>query len=167
MENKVGNSYVDTLSSFNTKKKYDVIFTSHTNYYWSLDEMDYQKQLDKLISMLKKGGKLLILTLPAESDHYKIMMKQVYPKFDYSKYIVDYYKKKVLVVGVRRFKMRMFIGDILKNNNFFDLNNLYRFIHNTSSYPNVSESKRFLGKIRKFQKKGYLDFKDELIIVEN
>lgn len=166
-ENNVGNVQVGTLSSFNLTKNYDVVFTSHTNYYWSNDEKDYQKQLMKLMSFLKDKGKLLILTLPKNSDHYNIMLKQVYSPFVFSEYIIDFYKKMGFSVKIKKFKMRLFIGDMLTNKHLFDLNNFYRFIHNTNGHPRKDEALSFLGKIKKFQKNGYLDFKDELIIVEN
>lgn len=164
-ENNIGDSYVDTLVSFKSKKKYDTVFTSHTNYYWSLNEEDYKRQLNKIISFVKEGGKLLILTLPEDSDHYNIMLRQVYPKFNYSKYTTDFYRKKGLKVRVKRFRMRMYVGDMLNNMHFFDLNNFYRFIHNTNEYPSKQESGKFRDKLKQFQKNGYLDFKDELIIV--
>lgn len=93
-ENNVRNFYPRTLSTLDTNEKYDVIFTSHTNYYWVLNEKDYQAQLKKLVSLLNKDGKLLILTLPEDSDHYKIALREVYPKFNYSSYISDFYKRK-------------------------------------------------------------------------
>lgn len=166
-ENKIGKTFLGTLSQFKSVKKYDTIFTSHTNYYWASNEADYRKQLIKLISMLKKGGRLLILTLPKKSDHYNIMLKQVYPEFNYSEYIINFYKKHGFKVRTKKFRMRMYVGDILENKNFFDLNNFYTFIHNTNKFPDKQKSLEFLRKIKKYQKRGYLDFKDELIIVTN
>ncbi|MBI2043286.1 class I SAM-dependent methyltransferase [Candidatus Pacearchaeota archaeon] len=165
-ENKIGNSYVNTLSTLRLKKQYDLVFTSHTNYYWAINEKGYRKQLIKILSFVKKGGKLMILTLPEKSDHYNIMLKQVYPKFNYSEYIANFYRKRGLNVRVKRFRMRMYVGDMVRNHHLFDLNNFYRFIHNTNKYPNKRLSERFRTKIRKFQKNGYLDFKDALLIVE-
>lgn len=165
-ENHVGDAYIGTLSDFKPSKKYDTVFTSHTNYYWANDKKDYQEQLMKLISLLNIKGRLLILTLPKNSDHYNIMLKKVYPDFCFSEYISDFYKKRGFSVKTKKFKMRMFIDDMLTNKHFFDLNNFYRFIHNTNNYPNRNASQTFLNKIKKFQKDGYLDFKDELIIVE-
>lgn len=164
-ENKIGESFVNTLASFKANKKYDTIFTSHTNYYWANDEQEYKKQLDKATSLLDKNGRLLILTLPKDSDHYNIMLKQVYPAFNYSEYISNYYKSRGFKVKIIRFKMRMFVGDMLINGKFYEVNNFYKFIHNVDSFPNKNESLRFLQKIKKYQKDGYLDFKDELIIV--
>jgi len=164
-ENKIGESYVDTLASFKPNKKYGTVFTSHTNYYWASDEQEYKKQLDKATSLLDKGGRLLILTLPKDSDHYTIMLKQVYPTFNYSEYISNHYKSKGFKVKIIRFKMRMFVGDMLTNGKFYEVNNFYRFIHNTDETPKKEESKKFLSKLKKYQKGGYLDFKDELIIV--
>lgn len=94
------------------------------------------------------------------------MLKQIYPKFNYSQYIIDYYKKKGFNVRVNRFKMRMYVGDILSTNSTFDLKSFYRFIHNTNSYPSDLEAKKFLNKIKEYQKNNYLDFKDDLIIIE-
>jgi SAM-dependent methyltransferase len=164
-ENNVGDVFEENLSGLNTEKKYDSIFTSHTNYYWADDRKSYDKQLDKLMSLLNKNGNVLILTLPRNSDHYNIMVEEVYPDFVFGEYIVDYYRKKGFRVDVKKFKMRMFVGDILTNKHFFDLNNFYRFIHNQDYMPNESQAKEFLQKIKKFEKKGYLDFKDELIII--
>jgi len=164
-ENKIGESFVDTLSSFESSKKYDSIFTSHTNYYWANSEQEYKKQLDKVASLLNKRGRLLILTLPKDSDHYNIMLRQVYPPFNYAEYISDYYKSKGFKVKIIRFKMRMFVGDMLTNGNSYELNNFYKFIHNTGNFPSKEDSLKFLGKIKHYQKKGYLDFKDELIII--
>lgn len=166
-ENSVRTSFLDNLASFKPKNKYDTVFTSHTNYYWADNEKDYEKQLDKISSLINSNGKLLILTLPEDSDHYNIMLKQVYPRFNYSQYIKEYYQRKGLKVKVIRFKMRMFVKDILSNKNLYDLSNFYKFIHNTDVFPSKEEASMFLEKIKRFQKKGYLDFKDELIVVEN
>ncbi|MFH1592623.1 MAG: class I SAM-dependent methyltransferase [Candidatus Woesearchaeota archaeon] len=68
-ENKVGESFIDTLESLKPKKRYDTVFTSHTNYYWADNEEEYKKQLDKAISLIKQKGQLMILTLPKNSDH--------------------------------------------------------------------------------------------------
>lgn len=164
-ENKIGDSFLDTLESLKFKNQYDTVFTSHTNYYWSDNEEDYKKQLDKAISLVKSDGQLIILTLPENSDHYNIMLKQVYPSFNYSSYIKNYYKEKGLKIKSISFKMRMFIGDIITNKNYYDLGNFYKFIHNTDKFPNKEEAFRFLQKIKKYQNRGYLDFKDELLII--
>jgi len=166
-ENKIGDSFVGNLSNFKPTKKYDSVFTSHTNYYWADNEVDYQKQLDKAISLVKSGGRLLILTLPEESDHYNVMLRQVYPTFNYSEYIREYYKQKGFEVKVIRFKMRMYVKDILTNKNHYELKNFFKFIHNVDNFPSEQESLEFLKKIKQFQKNGYLNFKDELIIVSN
>ena len=107
----------------------------------------------------------MILTLPKESDHYNIMLYPVYSSFNYAEYLSNYYKSKGFNVKTIRFKMRMFVGDMLTNNKFYEINNFYKFIHNVDSFPNRNESLQFLKKIKKYQKRGYLDFKDELIIV--
>lgn len=166
-ENNIGKLYPTTLASFKTNKKYNIIFTSHTNYYWALNKKDYDNQLKKIVTFLKKDGKILILTLPEESDHYRIMLKQAYPIFNYAQYIVDFYKKLGLNVKIKKLRMRMYVGDILSTDKFFDIKTFYRFIHNTDSYPNDLESREFLKKIKKYQKNNYLDFKDYLIIVSN
>ena len=164
-ENNIRNCFVNTLATFKPIRKYDAVFTSHTNYYWAFNEKDYQMQLDKLATLIQEKGKLLILTLPEKSDHYNIMLRQIYPTFNYSEYISAYYKKNGFKVKMKRFKMRMYIGDILSTKSSFDLKSFYRFIHNTDSYPSEADAKKFLEKIKKFQRKGYLDFKDDLIIV--
>lgn len=164
-ENNIGEFFVDTLDSFNPNKKYDTVFTSHTNYYWANEEEDYKKQLDKAISLVDNGGRLLILTLPKDSDHYNIMLQQVYPTFNYSEYISGYYKAKGFKVKIIRLKMRIFVGDMLTNGKFYEVNNFYKFIHNVDSFPNKNEATKFLQKIKKHQKNGYLDFKDELVII--
>ncbi len=164
-ENNIGESFVDTLASFKPNKKYNSVFTSHTNYYWANEEESYKKQLDKAISLVDKRGRLLILTLPKDSDHYNIMLRQVYPTFNYSEYISSYYKTKGFKVKIIRFKMRVFVGDMLANGKFYEVNNFYKFIHNVDSFPNKSEAIQFLQKIKKYQKNGYLDFKDELVII--
>lgn len=164
-ENKVRNFYPNTLANFRTTEKYDIVFTSHTNYYWAVNEKDYQSQLLKLISLLKENGTLLLLTLPKESDHYNIALRQIYPEFNYSQYIANFYRHKGFNVRLRRFRMRMYVGDILNNKKTFDLKNYYRFIHNTDTYPTDGDARKFLEKIRKFQRNNYLDFKDELIII--
>lgn len=165
-ENNVGEIYPRTLATFKTNKKYDIVFTSHTNYYWALNEKDYDTQLKKLTTMLNQRGKLMILTLPEESDHYNIMLRQAYPNFNHAQYIINFYKKLGFNVKIKKLNMKMYVGDILSTKNFFDLKIFYRFIHNTDSYPSDSESKEFLEKIKKYQRNNYLDFKDYLIIVE-
>lgn len=164
-ENNIGKIYPRTLATFKPEKKYDTVFTSHTNYYWALNQKDYDNQLRKLVELLDKKGKILILTLPEESDHYRIMLRQIYPEFNYARYIIGFYKKMGLNVEVKKLKMRMYIGDILSTDKFFDLKIFYRFIHNTDSFPSDEESKEFLKKIQKCQKDNYLDFKDYLIII--
>ncbi len=164
-ENNIGQCFPRTLATFKSNKKYDIIFTSHANYYWALNQKDYDSQLKKLLSFMNKGGKLMILTLPEESDHYRIMLRQIYPNFNYAQYIINFYKNLGLNIQVKKLKMRMYVGDILSTKKFFDLKIFYRFIHNTDSYPNDSESQEFLEKIKKYQKENYLDFKDYLIIV--
>ena len=62
---------------------------------------------------MNDGGKLMILTLPEKSDHYKIALRQIYPKFNYAQYIINFYKNIGLDVNVKKFKMRMYVGDIL------------------------------------------------------
>lgn len=164
-ENNIGQCFPRALATFKPNKKYDIVFTSHTNYYWALNQKDYNAQLKKLLELLNKGGKLMILTLPEESDHYRIMLRQIYPEFNYAQYIINFYKKLGFNVRVKKLKMRMYVGDILTTNKFFDLKIFYRFIHNTDSYPSDSESKEFLKKIKEYQKDSYLDFKDYLIII--
>lgn len=164
-ENNVGERFPRSLSTFKSEKKYDIVFTSHTNYYWGVNEKDYDSQLLKLPDFLNDDGKLLILTLPKESGHYKIMLRQIYPEFNYAEYITDFYKKLGLKVEVKKLRMRLFIGDILTTKSRFDLKIFYRFIHNTDSFPNDAESEEFLKKIKEYQKDGYIDFKDHLIVV--
>ena len=164
-ENNIGKIYPRSLSTFRPDRKYDVIFTSHTNYYWALNQKDYNRQLKKLLELLNINGKLMILTLPVNSDHYQIMLREIYPRFNYAEYIVDFYNKMGMKVDVKKLSMKMYIGDILSTDKFFDLKIFYRFIHNTDSFPNDNESKEFLKNIQKYQKNNYLDFKDYLIIV--
>jgi len=164
-ENNIGKVYPRTLSTFKPEKKYDIVFTSHTNYYWAINQKDYDSQLTKLLSFLNKDGKLVILTLPEESDHYRVMLRQIYPRFNYAQYIVNFYRGLGLNVKVKKLKMRMYVGDILTTKKLFDLKIFYRFIHNTDSFPNEGEGKDFFKKIQKYQKNNYLDFKDYLIVV--
>lgn len=166
-ENNVGELFPRSLASFGTKKKYDVIFTSHTNYYWALNKKDYDRQLKKLVTFLKPGGKLLILTLPEKSPHYLIMLYQIYPPFNYAEYIITFYKKLKMNVAIKKLKMRIFVGDILGTKKTFDLKVFYRFIHNTNSFPEDSKAKTFFNNIKKYHKNNYLDFKDYLIVVSN
>jgi trans-aconitate methyltransferase len=165
-ENSVGKCYPQALATFQPGKKYDFIFTSHTNYYWALNQKDYDRQLVKLRGLLKPGGKLLILTLPKESDHYRIMLRQIYPTFNYAQYIINFYQRQGAVVKVKKLKMRMFIGDLLGTKKLFDLKTFYRFIHNTDSYPNSIESAKFLKNIKRQQHQDHLDFRDYLIEVK-
>lgn len=164
-ESIMGEFFPRTLASFIPAKKYDVVFTSHTNYYWALNQRDYDTQLEKLPTLLNDEGKLMILTLPEESDHYRIALRQVYPKFNYAQYIINFYKNIGLDVNVKKFKMRMYVGDIIKTNSLFDLKIFYQFIHNTNSFPSDTESGEFLKLIQKYQADNYLDFKDYLITV--
>lgn len=163
-ENIVGESFSRTLATFKPTKKYDVVFTSHTNYYWALNQKDYDTQLKKLPTLLSDKGKLMILTLPEESDHYRIALRQIYPEFNYAQYIINFYKNLGLNVNIKKLKMRMYIGDILSTKSLFDLKIFYRFIHNTDSFPNDTESREFLKRIEKYQIDNYLDFKDYLIV---
>lgn len=164
-ENNVGELFPRSLSTFKTEKKYDIVFTSHTNYYWGLNQKDYNTQLSKLPNLLNSNGKLIILTLPEESAHYKIMLRQIYPEFNYAEYIIDFYRNLGLKVEIKKLKMRMYVGDMLNTKSLFDLKIFYRFIHNTDSFPSDKESKEFLERIKDNQENGYLDFKDYLIIV--
>jgi len=165
-ENNIGEIYPRSLASFRAEKKYDIVFTSHTNYYWALNQKDYDRQLKKVVDLLVKGGRALILTLPQESDHYRIMRREIYPRFNYAQYMITFYKKMGLRVAVKKLKMRMYVGDILSTDKNFDLKTFYKFIHNTDSFPNDKESRGFLEKIKRCQRKNYLDFKDYLVIVD-
>lgn len=164
-ENSVGKMFLQTLATFQASKKYHCIFTSHTNYYWAINEKEYQRQLDKLTSLLVTQGRLCILTLPKESGHYRIMLRQIYPTFNYAEYIERYYAKKGFRVKKKELRMRLYVGDMLTTHSQFDLKTFYRFIHNTDSYPGPKETRHFLRKIRRVQKNGYIDFKDHLITV--
>lgn len=163
-ENNIGETLLTTLKNLKTTKRYDTIFTSHTNYYWADKPEDFNKQLIKFILL---GKRALILTLPESSDHYKIMLKQVYPGFNYAENIVEICKQQGFKTRIKKFKMRMFIGDILTNKNNFDLFNFYKFIHNINKNPSIAEGKKFLRNIKRYQRNGYLDFKDQLIIINN
>lgn len=164
-ENNIGECFPRGLATFKTDKKYDIVFTSHTNYYWGINEKDYNIQLAKLPELLNENGKLLILTLPEDSGHYKIMLKQIYPKFNYAEYITDFYKKIGLKVKIKKLRMRIFVGDMLTTKSRFDLKIFYRFIHNTDAFPTEKETEEFFKKVKKYQKNGYIDFKDHLIVV--
>ena len=164
-ENTIGESFAEPLSTFTTEKKYDVIFTSHTNYYWSDEQVGYDAQLEKLTAMLAEGGKLIILTLPEQSGHYRIMLHQVYPTFNYAEYITDFYRNTGHKTEVKEVQMRLFIGDLLTTTSKYDVGIFYRFIHNTDSFPTANEAAKFLGKIKEIQHGGYVDFKDHLITV--
>jgi len=164
-ENIMGKFFPITLARFIPTKKYDVVFTSHTNYYWALNQRDYDTQLEKLPTLLNDEGKLMILTLPEESDHYQISLRQIYPKFNYAQYAINFYKNIGLNVNVKKFKMRMYVGDILNTKSLFDLKVFYRFIHNTNFLPSDTEGREFLKRIQKYQINNYLDFKDCLVVV--
>lgn len=166
-ENNIEKIYPRSLATFKSDRKYDVAFTSHTNYYWALNQKDYDRQLKKLSELLNPQGKLIIVTLPSYSDHYRIMLKEVYPKFNYAEYIINFYKKLGLNVHIKKLEMKMYVGDILSTDKFFDLKIFYKFIHNTDSFPNDRETKEFLKKIKKYQKNNYIDFKDYIITVDN
>lgn len=164
-ENNIGEVYGRSLATFQPLGKYDIVFTSHTNYYWALNEQDYQRQLKKLLTFLTENGKLLILTLPEESDHYKVQLRRIYPVFNYAQYIIQFYRRMHLNIRVKKMKMRMYVGDILSTKKLFDLKVFYRFIHNTDSFPSEAESGKFLARIKKFQKNNYLNFSDYLVVV--
>lgn len=164
-ENNIGECFPRSLSTLKIDKKYDAVFTSHTNYYWAVNEKDYDAQLSRLLNLLKDDGKLLILTLPEDSGHYKIMLRQIYPEFNYAEYITNFYGKLGLKVEVKKLRMRIFVGDMLTTKSRFDLKIFYRFIHNTDSFPNDLETEEFLRKVKECEKDGYIDFKDHLIVV--
>ncbi|OGZ21416.1 MAG: hypothetical protein A2W55_00855 [Candidatus Nealsonbacteria bacterium RIFCSPHIGHO2_02_38_10] len=166
-ENVVGEVFHRTLATFKPSKKYDVVFTSHTNYYWALNEKDYGAQLKKLSTFLNEKGKLIILTLPEESDHYRIAVSKIYPEFNYGEYIIKFYEDLGLKVDVKKLNMKMYVGDILSTKSLFDLKIFYRFIHNTDAFPSDEEGRKFLELIKKYQVNNYLDFKDCLIVVSN
>ena len=165
-ENSLGIAFNTTLANLSTTKTYDAVISSHTNYYWSEDRDTYNQQLDKLITLLNPHGRLVLLTLPKESDHYNITINQVFPAHVYSSYITNYYLSKGLSVKTKRFEMRLFIGDILSTSKTYDLYNLYRFIHSTDNYPTTQVGQEFKEKIRQHEHENYLDFRDDLIIVE-
>lgn len=164
-ENTVGKAFVDTLKNFSVDHTYDIIFTSHTNYYWATNKEDFDAQLDKLVSLLDEGGKLFILTLPENSDHYNVMLHEVYPTFNYAEYINEFYRRKDVSVEVKELEMKMYVGDIVNTAKVFDRNNFYKFIHNTDKTPSTRQSAEFLEKIIKYQKDNYLNFRDYLIVI--
>lgn len=165
VENKIGKIYPRALATFHPERLYDIVYTIHTNYYWALNEKDYRRQLQKLMTFLVPGGKLIILTLPHDSDHYKISVRKVYPEFNYAEYMVGFYKTLRLRTKLRKLKMRIYVGDILSTKSLFDLKVLYRFIHNSNIYPSDGESKNFLAMIKKYHRNNYLNFKDYLVVV--
>lgn len=165
VENKPGEIFHGGVELLNFNEKYDVVYTSHTNYYWGANEDHYRLQLDNIYNSVKKDGKLLILTLPENSSHYKVMLHQIYPEYNYAEYIEKYYKDKGLDVKVVEFKMRIYVDDILSNPKEYDLSVFYKFIHNTSVYPEKDKLTEFRKKLEQYSEDGYLDFKDHLIIV--
>jgi hypothetical protein len=166
IENHIGELYPKTLREFVPHKKYEAIFTSHTNYYWGANEDDYNIQLQKLIDSVAENGKLLILTLPEQSDHYKVMLRSIYPSFDYAEYIEDFYKKTGFKVRVENLRMRFYVGDFFITKGLYNTKVFYCFIHAQDIYPSDDEAKEFLKRISQYQKDGYIDFKDRLIVVE-
>jgi len=165
MENNVGEVIYGGVEIVNISEKYDVIYTSHTNYYWSDNKEQYDLYLENILDTVKKKGKLLILTLPEKSAHYQVMLHQIYPKYNYSEYIENFYRNMGLKVNVKKFVMRIYIGDILETDKEYDLAVFYKFIHNTSAFPDKNKLSKFKNKLKKFSDKGYLDFGDHLIIV--
>ncbi len=166
VENKPGEIFNGGVEILSFKNEYNVIYTSHTNYYWGVNEDHYKIQLDNVYTAIKEGGKLLILTLPQDSAHYKVMLHQIYPEYNYSEYIENYYKSKGYNVHVEKFQMRIYVGDILNNSKDYDLSVFYKFIHNTNVYPDREKLQIFRKKLEEFSQNGYLDFADHLIVVE-
>jgi len=164
-ENTTGKTYCTTLKDFNPEAVYDAVFTSHTNYYWATDEADYQEQLEKFVNLCKPGGKALILSLPSDSDFYKLSSRPLFPKFVFSEYLDDFYSKKGYQVKKRRFTMRFFVQDIIENPHLLDAKTFYRFVENTLNVPSDDQAKEFVKRIKHNAKNGYLDFKDELVLV--
>jgi len=166
VENNVGEVIYGGVETVNVIEKYDVIYTSHTNYYWSDNKEKYNLYLKNILNAVKKNGKLLILTLPEKSAHYNVVLNQIYPTYNYSEYIIDFYKKNNFNVSVKKFVMRIYVGDILETGKEYDLAVFYKFIHNTAEYPDKNKLIEFKNKLKKFSKKGYLNFNDNLIIVK-
>ena len=92
LENNLGRAWVGGIADISQKNMYDVIYTSHTNYYWGISAEDYDQKLRSLIDSIESGGKLLILTLPEDSAHYKVMLHQIYPVWNYSEHMINFYK---------------------------------------------------------------------------
>lgn len=164
-ENNIGEVIYGGVDKINVKNKYDVVYTSHTNYYWSDNINKYDLYLKNIVDSIKDNGKLLILTLPENSAHYKVMLRQIYPTYNYSEYIEKFYKNNGFKVKIKKFVMRIYVGDIIENDKKYDLAVFYKFIHNSSDSPTDLELIEFKEKIKKFAKRGYLDFADRLIIV--
>lgn len=165
IENNPGELIHGGVDLLNFSEDYDVVYTSHTNYYWGANEEHFKLQLDNILNAVKKDGKLLILTLPEHSGHYKVMLYQIYPKFNYSEYIENYYKQKGCNVEIIEFKMRIYVGDILENSKEYDLAVFYKFIHNTNVYPEKDNLAEFRIRLEEFSENGYLNFKDHLIVI--
>ncbi len=166
IENNIGDTYATNLESFRPVKKYDGIFTSHTNYYWADEVRPYDAQLRKLLEMLAENGRVCILTLPEDSDHYKIMVRPVYPDFNHAEYLEKFYRKNGNNVRTIDFKMRFFVGDFFSTQSLYDAKVFYRFIHAEKDMPSNEDTHRFLDKVSRCMQDGYLDFRDRLIIVE-
>ncbi len=165
VENRIRNTYCSTLKDFTPETKYDAVYTSHTNYYWAPDEKSYQQQLLKFLDLSKPKGKALILTLPSDSDHYKIVLKPLFLDFVFSEYIEKFFLEKNFKVEKIRFQMRLFVGDILENSHLLDAKVFYCFIHNTTELPSDKEARAFVDLMKKHAKNGYLDFKDGLLTI--
>ena len=166
-ENNVGDTHAVTFKDFEPRKTYDAVFTSHTNYYWSEDEKGYTVLLEKFLGLVHKGGKALMLTLLAESDQYKVLLKDLYKQFVRAEYFEDFCRARGYIVEVKNFSMRLYVGDLFTTRGLFDVKNFYRFLHNVQDEPSDELVRNFLEKIREIEKNGYLDFKGRLIIATN
>ena len=75
----IGESFATEVAKFQTERRYDAMFTVHSNYYWAKDEDSYNQCLDQLMANLDTKGVLMVVTLPQDSDHYSVALIQRVP----------------------------------------------------------------------------------------
>jgi len=78
--------------------------------------------------------------------------------------MVNHLKRRGHRVDTHQFQVHMYVGDL--EDDVLALKTFFGFIHNTMDQPTSDQQRLFLEKVNGYQKQGYLDFKDQVVIVK-
>jgi hypothetical protein len=168
----VGEMHQETLHEFlrETRKQYDIAMAIHSNYYWGCTDAGQTKfdrrQYDECLGgLVKIARKVLILTVPEDSDYNSVMIKPPFPEWTGTEHLVEHYRTIGMQPRIEPCHMKFYTGDIGEDESA--AREVWKFFHNTERDPSRNELADFVSRAEAIQdERGNIDFKDELIVVE-